>query len=220
MTAIGRPGDENDSCPSIRWTCNSRPTMLISPTPSGTVTRIASPPTGATALTPPGPAPPLTRSTRLGLPAELGEHDRPRQHRFGGRHGSAGQILDIASAPRHLGLGIGMTAVQREGHGRGAAMRRNHHDDTVGDPRFRSARHNRSGPCPHRHRAPTDTAPRPARPAATAPRAPAHHRTRVQPPSTSPGNQTSTGVAQTSSSAHTVTCDGRVLDTLRCPAAT
>ena len=42
--------------------------MLISVTLDGTMIRMPSAPTGAIALTPPGPAPPRTRSTRSAAP--------------------------------------------------------------------------------------------------------------------------------------------------------
>jgi hypothetical protein len=65
MVATGRPGDRNVSVPSGRTTMSLSPRMLTcSPTDSGSSMVTSSEPLGATAFTPPGPAPPAMRSKR------------------------------------------------------------------------------------------------------------------------------------------------------------
>src|SRR6185436_8547554 len=62
--AIGRPGCVYVAAPSVRSTASFSPSRLTCSSSSGTSMVTDSVPVGATALTPPGPAPPLTRSTR------------------------------------------------------------------------------------------------------------------------------------------------------------
>src|SRR5262245_30148794 len=64
ITAIGRPGAMKLSLPSIRTTESFSPTMLMLCSSSGISRVIVSSPVGATALSPPGPLPPPTRSNR------------------------------------------------------------------------------------------------------------------------------------------------------------
>ena len=68
MIATGRPGSVKLSTPSRRSTASFSPRMLTRCSVSGIWIEIGSDPVGATAFTPPGPAPPPIRSTRsLGL---------------------------------------------------------------------------------------------------------------------------------------------------------
>ena len=62
--AIGRPGALKLSVPSGLTIDSFSPRMLTVCSSAGIVTLIDSEPVGATALTPPGPAPPDTRSIR------------------------------------------------------------------------------------------------------------------------------------------------------------
>ena len=65
MVASGRPSDTNVSVPSGRMTVSFSPsTLTCSPTFSGSCIVMNSVPLGATAFTPPGPAPPAMRSNR------------------------------------------------------------------------------------------------------------------------------------------------------------
>src|SRR6185503_15355172 len=64
ITAMGRPGAVKLSAPSTRTTDSLSPSILTPFSSASTTNTMCSEPVGATAFSPPGPLPPLIRSTR------------------------------------------------------------------------------------------------------------------------------------------------------------
>ena len=96
------------------------------------VTTTGSLPIGATAFTPPGPAPPETRSYRSFAAAELALHRAPPQQIAGHRQHADTAVYFAKPRPApHLLFRIGVTVVQGEGQRRRAGVRRDRDDHAL-----------------------------------------------------------------------------------------
>ena len=113
-------------------TVSFSPRMLTSVTSAGIETVIGSEPTGATAFTPPGPAPPEMRSSRSSGTAEFGGGHRSGHQRVVERqHADAGRVRRETSLLAHLIFRIRVAVVQVEAQRQHAAMRRELDEDAL-----------------------------------------------------------------------------------------
>ena len=123
MTATVRP------CVAVSWPAvvvasSTSPRMLTSFTAAGISTRTSSLPSGATALTPPGPAPPEMRSYEILRRSKFGLHGAPaEQIRLHRQHRHHGGVFRKASPGPDILVRVRVTIVQIEDQRGGAGVR-------------------------------------------------------------------------------------------------